>query len=135
MTSDTPEKKAGLIQRSKDLLDTAVGGLKGKDMNLLVDEFTSEMTLVAEGLSEDLIRTQQQVEQLSASQTLEEAERLVLAERLEELQRRVQTLEKGQEKALARKGTLTGVLRQITVIAAILAAAWVITALLKTFGG
>lgn len=135
MTSDTPEKKAGLIQRSKDLLDTAVGGLKGKDMNLLVDEFTSEMTLVAEGLSEDLIRTQQQVEQLSASQTLEEAERLLLAERLEELQRRVQTLEKGQEKALARKGTLTGVLRQITVIAAILAAAWVITALLKTFGG
>ena len=41
----------------------------------------------------------------------------------------------GPHLALARKGTLTGVLRQITVIAAILAAAWVITALLKTFGG
>ncbi len=135
MTPDTPEKKAGLIQRSKDLLDTAVGGLKGKDMNLLVDEFTSEMTLVAEGLSEDLTRAQQQLEQLSASQTLEESERLALGEQLQDLQRRVQTLEKGQEKAKARKGTLTSVLRQVTVIAAILAAAWVITALLKTFGG
>lgn len=135
MTQHPEEKKTNLVQRSRELLDTAVQGLKGRDLGVLVDEFTSEMTLVAEGLSEDLSRAQQDLAQLSAAHTIEEEGRRSLEERVNALQRRVDALEKKQDKQQQKRGTLTSVLRQVTVIAAILAGAWVITALLKTFGG
>ncbi len=48
MNPETDDKKGGLIRRSKELLDTAMGGLKGRDMNALMDEFTQEMTVVAD---------------------------------------------------------------------------------------
>jgi uncharacterized protein YlxW (UPF0749 family) len=130
-----PDKKQGIMQRSKDMLDTAVSGLKGRDMFALVDSFTSEMTLVAEGLSEDLQHTQQQVAQLGADQTIFSEDGLRVQEQIKQLQKRVETLENRHDKQTAKRGTLTGVLRQLTVIAAMIAAAWVITALLGTFGG
>jgi hypothetical protein len=129
------EKKQGIMQRSKDMLDTAVSGLKGRDMFALVDSFTSEMTLVAEGLSEDLQRTQQQLAQLGADQTIVSEDSLRVQEQIKQLQKRAEALEKRQDKQTAKRGTLTGVLKQVTVIAVIIAAAWVITALLGAFGG
>ena len=130
-----PEKRQGIMQRSRDMLDTAVSGLKGRDMLSLVDSFTSEMTLVAEGLSEDLQRVQQQLAQLGADQTIASEENLRLQVEIRQLQRRIEALEKKQDKQTQKRGILTGVLRQVTLIAAIIAAAWVITTLLRTFGG
>ncbi|NLD03358.1 MAG: hypothetical protein GX674_08615, partial [Clostridiales bacterium] len=75
MNPETDDKKGGLIRRSKELLDTAMGGLKGRDMNALMDEFTQEMTVVAEGLSEDLAFAQRDLAQLSAAQTILEETR------------------------------------------------------------
>ena len=123
------------MQRSRDMLDTAVSGLKGRDMLSLVDSFTSEMTLVAEGLSEDLQRVQQQLAQLGVDQTIASEENLRLQVEIRQLQRRIEALEKKQDKQTQKRGILTGVLRQVTLIAAIIAAAWVITTLLRTFGG
>ena len=136
LTADLqPEKRQGIIRRSRDILDTAVSGLKGKDMYTLVDSFTSEMTLVAEGLSEDLRHTQQQLALLDADQTITSEEIPRLESEIRQLQKRIDTLEKRQDKQTAKRGTLTGVLRQVTLIAAIIAAAWVLTALLKLIGG
>ena len=135
MPDAQPEKRQGIIQRSKDMLDTAVSGLKGKDMYTLVDSFTSEMTLVAEGLSDDLHQAQQQLAQLGADQTITSEETLRLEEEIRQMQKRIETLEKRQDKQTAKRGTLTSVLRQVTIIAVIIAAAWVITALLRAFGG
>ncbi len=130
-----PGKRQGIMQRSKDMLDSAVSGLKGRDMLTLVDEFTSEMTLVAEGLSEDLQHAREQLSQLGADQTIASEGSLRMAGEIQQLQKRVEALEKKQDRLTVKRGTLTGVLRQITVIAAIIAAAWVITALLGVFGG
>ena len=136
LTADLkPEKKQGIIRRSKDILDTAVSGLKGKDMYTLVDTFTSEMTLVAEGLSEDLRHTQQELALLAADQTIISEELPRLEGEIRQLQKRIETLEKRQDKQTAKRGTLSGVLRQVTIIAAIIASAWVITQLLKLIGG
>ncbi len=136
LTADLqPEKRQGIISRSKDMLDTAVSGLKGKDMYALVDTFTSEMTLVAEGLSEDLRHTQRQLALLEADQTIISEEIPRLEGEIRQLQKRIETLEKRQDKQTAKRGTLTGLLRQVTIIAAIIAAAWVVTELLKLIGG
>ena len=136
LTADLqPEKKQGIIRRSKDILDTAVSGLKGKDMYTLVDTFTSEMTLVAEGLSEDLRHTKQELALLAADQTIISEELPRLEGEIRQLQKRIETLEKRQDKQTAKRGTLSGVLRQVTIIAAIIAAAWVVTELLKLIGG
>ncbi|MHC1785939.1 MAG: hypothetical protein AB9880_02580 [Christensenellales bacterium] len=129
------DKRPGLIRRSREMLDTAVSGLRGHDMSTVVDEFTSEMTLVAEGLHQDLVRSQQELAQLSADQTILNEQALEREERILQLQRRLEALEKKQERQTAKRGTLTTILRQVTLIAAIIAAAWVITSLLKTFGG
>lgn len=131
-------KKSGLVERSKELIDSAVSSLKGKDMNALVEEYTQEVTLVLEGISSDLTELSEKEKLNAANQTiLEENVRSnarETADKLNALQKRVEALEKKTE-TKRQKGTVTGALKQVTWIAAILASAWVITALLRTFGG
>lgn len=131
-------KKSGLVERSKELIDSAVSSLKGKDMNALVEEYTQEVTLVLEGISSDLTELSEKEKLNAANQTiLEENVRSnarETADKLNALQKRVEALEKKTE-TKRQKGTVTGALKQATWIAAILASAWVITALLRTFGG
>lgn len=131
-------KKIGLVQRSKELLDSAVSTLKGQDMNALVEEYTQEVTLVLEGLSSDLNALTEKEEQLAANQTLmEESARTKAretAETLQTLQKRVEALEK-KIVAKREKASVSSVLKQVTWIAVILASAWVITAVLRIFGG
>ena len=134
MTQPQDDKKGTLLKRSKDLIDSAVTGLKGRDVGQLVDEYTQEMTLVAVGLSQDLSLAQQELQQLSASHTVSEARQEDFAQQLKQLNRRMDALEKRSALPKDKRG-LHAILRQITLIAAILAGAWVITALLKTFGG
>lgn len=138
MNPETDDKKSGLIKRSKELLDTAMGGLKGRDMNALVDEFTQEMTVVAEGLNEDLSIAQRDLAQLSAAQTILEESRAgdkrELSGRLDAVEKRLTALEKQRDKQQKRSG-LPQVLRQVTVIAAIIAGAWVLVTVLRLLGG
>jgi Flp pilus assembly protein TadB len=107
-------------------------------MNALMDEFTQEMTVVAEGLSEDLALAQRDLAQLSAAQTiLEEGrakDRRELSDRLDAIEKRLTALEKQREKG-QKRGGLSQVLRQVTVIAAIIAGAWVLVTVLNLLGG
>ena len=138
MIPQADDQKNGLIKKSKNLLDQAVSGLKGRDLNTLVDEFTQEMTVVAEGLSEELTVARHELAQLAASQTLLEEGRTEdmqgLEVRLNEIDKRLAALEKQREKQLKRSSFLQ-ILRQLTVISVIIAAAWVLVAVLKVLGG
>lgn len=127
-------KKIGLVQRSKELIDSAVSSLKGQDVNALVEEYTQEVTLVLEGMSSDFDALSEKNEQLAAQQTISEEKAREMAEALNALQKRIEALEK-KSADKRPKGTVTSVLKQVTWIAVILAAAWVITAVLRTFGG
>lgn len=133
------EKKAGLVQKSMDFLGNAVNSLKGRDLHQLIEEFTAEMTLVAEGLSDDQTRMKEETAQLSARQTiLEENGRALQGDvenTLRDMNKRLQEIERKVNNPKAPRATLSTILKQATWIAAILSAAWVITALLRTFGG
>ncbi len=138
MQREPEEKKSGLIKRSMELLDSAVGGLKGRDMNALMDEFTQEMTVVAEGLSEDLAVARRELSELSAAQTIQEEarakDRRDIQGRLDALESRLTALEKQREKQ-QKRGGLSQILTQVTVIAGIIAGAWVLVTVLKLLGG
>ena len=147
----TPPKK-DLVSSAKDFVNGVLSPLKGRDVGQMVEEFTSEMTLVAEGLSEDQQALRQRQEALSAAQTeMEEgflvrfreqqAENQALREQIKALREQEKALEKRLEKAeksaadkkLKRAEGLTGVLRQATWLAAILAGAWVLTTIIRLF--
>ena len=138
-----PEEKKDLIHSAKDFVNNIFQPLKGKDLNLAVEEFTSEMTLVIEGLSEDQERTAQQVDQLSARQTileesllsrLEETE-LALSDAQKEMKALQKKLEKAEkaaaDKKISKVSGFTGMLRQATWLVGIAVGGWIIVTLIN----
>lgn len=69
-----PEEKGGLVKATRDFFGNALSTVKGKDLSAMVEEFSSEMTLVAEGLSEDQARLHELYQSLSAQQTVDKNE-------------------------------------------------------------
>lgn len=140
-----PSGKKPLAQSAKDFVAGVFSPLKGRDVNQLVEDFTSEMTLVAEGLSEDQARLAQEQDKLSAQQTELEQQLLdrlhdaeVSAEELRKeidaLSARLDKAEKtARDKKLKKVEGLTGLLRQATWLAAILGGAWVLTTIINLF--
>lgn len=138
-----PEEKKDLIHSAKDFVNNIFQPLKGKDLNQAVEEFTSEMTLVIEGLSEDQERTAQQVDQLSARQTILEESLLSRLEETElalsDAQKEMKTLQKKLEKAekaaadkkISKVSGFTGMLRQATWLVGIAVGGWIIVTLIK----
>ena len=138
-----PEEKKDLIHSAKDFVNNIFQPLKGKDLNQAVEEFTSEMTLVIEGLSEDQEHTAQQVDQLSARQTileesllsrLEETE-LALSDAQKEMKALQKKLEKAEkaaaDKKISKVSGFTGMLRQATWLVGIAVGGWIIVTLIK----
>ena len=136
------EKLADIIRKPKELLGGAIKAIKGPDVQQLVETFTGEMTVVVEGLYDDQMRLRKEVEALvalqeSLSQRMDDGREETqakceqslkeLASRLAELQKRVQALEANKGK----QGKKIGVLSQVTVLAAIVAGAWIIVTLLN----
>lgn len=136
------EKLANIIRKPRELIGGALQALKGPDVQNLVESFTSEMTVVTEGLYDDQMRLRKEVEELAAQQAilarqvLEGREELQLkceqslkdmAARLSDTQKRLQALEAGKSK----QGKKNGILSQVTVLAAIVAGAWIIVTLLN----
>ena len=68
------EEKPSLVKATRDFFGNALSTVKGKDLSALVEEFSSEMTVVAEGLSEDQARLHELYQSLSAQQTIDKAE-------------------------------------------------------------
>lgn len=141
---DAPQKKA-VAQSARAFVSGVLSPLKGKDMSRLVEDFTAEMTLVAEGLSEDQQRLREQTDSLSAAQTLqEEATRRSLSAQADKiaaqekeialLKSRLDRVEKAlnEKKAKGKRlDGLTGALRQATWLVGLLAGAWVATTLIR----
>ena len=132
------------LSKPAQLWHSAVKAVRGGNTDRLVEEFTAEMTLVAEGLAEDQSRLrdavmqlgvqQDRAEQRAASETealesmLREAQRDADA-RMDTLSRRMDALErKLQERS--KHSREHAVLDRVTLIVSIAAGAWVLTALI-----
>jgi len=131
--------KKNIVQSARDFVAGALSPLKGKDVSQMVETFTSEMTLVAEGLSEDQVRLQQQQDRMDGQLTEAEEALSLARNEIRELKRNVEALEERldkaeksiKEKKLKKSERLTGLLRQATWLAAIVAGAWVIVTLVN----
>ena len=90
------------------LWDGALKMVKGENTNQLIEQFTAEMTLVAEGLCEDQTKD------------------------LTELRSRLSPLEKQAAKPQVKeKKKATSVIRDLTWLVGIAAAAWVIVTIIN----
>ena len=131
-----------LLKKPKELINQAVSAIKGPDVETLVEEFTSEMTLVAEGLCEDQQRLRRELEEVKnhrktdLASTQSRQDQLLnrisqwereTDDRLKALSARVDQLEKKQPKT---RGAAS-VIRQATLLAAIVCGSWVVVTLLN----
>ncbi|MGI6696842.1 MAG: hypothetical protein ACOX6O_11505 [Christensenellales bacterium] len=129
-----PQNKDTFIKRSREFIQGAVDSFTGKDLPVLVEDFTREMTIVAEGLAEDQALLADSLRRQGEGQD-QLAEKMRQAERrLNDLERKVVDIQKKLERKKENRPGLSQILKQATWLAGILAAAWVITTLLKTFG-
>lgn len=148
-------EEKGLTTGAKKLWDNAVKVVRGDNTNEVIEEFTSEMTLVAEGLCEDQSKLRQAMDTLATqqdrrSQKLEsdlQAMDRVLVEnqrmldtQMSDLDRRMKALEKQQQALLQIKEEknkqdkgLTALMRQATTLVSIIAGAWVLVTILRLF--
>ncbi|MBQ7656872.1 MAG: hypothetical protein IJI53_01600 [Clostridia bacterium] len=145
LSVETEEPKKNLAQSAKEFMTGVFNPLKGKDLSQLVEDFTSEMTLVAEGLSEDQQKLFQETDKLSAQQTeLEqrlldglhdaEVENKDLRKEVQSLTARLDKAEKLiSEKKLKKSDGIASILRQATWLVAIFSAAWVIVTIIRAF--
>lgn len=121
------------------LWNQALKVVKGDSTSELVEQFTQEMTLVAEGLCEDQARLRKAVDGLirdadSQKQKSEQDYQDVLRQ-LDELSRRIAALEKPavKEKKKGRFALGADMFSRLTVLAAIVCGAWVIVTILRLF--
>ena len=147
-----PMSEEKTVSKPKSLWSSALKVVKGDDTNQLVEAFTAEMTLVAEGLCEDQARLRKAVDELAAEgdrvsqRTKSEVEALEttiqenqrdLDRRLDELSRRIdamETREKAVKNAPKKKSLMPeGLIPQLTVLASIIAGAWVLVTILNLF--
>lgn len=131
------------------LWNQALKVVKGDSMSEMVEQFTQEMTLVAEGLCEDQARLRKAVDGLireadgqraKSEQDYQELLRQLsdsqkeTKSRLDELSRRISVLEKPAPKA--QKGIFnlgTDVISRVTLLAGIVCGTWLIVTILKLF--
>lgn len=132
------------VSKPLQLWNNAVKAVKGENTGALVEQFTAEMTLVAEGLCEDQARLRQAMEDVRRAQdalsqqmqseqsvmesTLREQQRDV-DRRLQEIERRLSALEKSRPQPRKR----AGVLDQATLLAGIVCGTWLIVTILQMF--
>ncbi|MBR4360540.1 MAG: hypothetical protein IKP32_07980 [Clostridia bacterium] len=135
----------GLKQSAKNFMNGVLAPLKGRDVGQLVEEYTSQMTLVAEGLSEDQEKLTRENEKLAAQQTQLEQQMLdglhdadvtadELRKQLNALEKRLDKAEKLiQDKKVKKVEGFTGLLRQATWLAAVIVGGWIIVTIINFF--
>lgn len=133
------------VSKPKQLWNSALKAVKGDSTQQLVEDFTAEMTLVAEGLCEDQARLRQSVEDTRREQdrsaqhvdselqalesTLQEHQRET-ERRLKDMGRRLAALE---SRAPQRNGKQPGLMRQTTVLVGMVCITVLLVAVLKLF--
>ncbi|MBQ6400244.1 MAG: hypothetical protein IJI21_09030 [Clostridia bacterium] len=142
------EEKTTVAQMPKKLWDGALKMVKGDDTAQLIEQFTAEMTLVAEGLCEDQSRLRQDTERMATEEDrriqklesridmLENAldeERRERDRELTETRNRLAALERKAEQTdkKDKKGEKRNIIRDVTILVGIAAGAWIIVTLLN----
>jgi len=134
-------------QKKPTLWDGALKMVKGENTNQLIEQFTAEMTLVAEGLCEDQTKLRREVDDMTTQedrriQKLEsridlletslDEERKAHEKDLTELRGRLSTLEKQAAKQPGKEKRKAGsIIRDLTWLVGIAAAAWVIVTIIN----
>ena len=140
------EKKA-VTEKPKKIWDGALKMVRGENTSQLIENFTAEMTLVAEGLCEDQSMLRREVDrivtqedrriqalqsQIEAVETSLEEERKAHDRDVTELRNRLAVLEKKAESKTTREKSRKGnIIRDLTILVAIASAAWVIVTLVN----
>ena len=136
-------------QKKPTLWDGALKMVKGENTNQLIEQFTAEMTLVAEGLCEDQTKLRREVDDMTTQedrriQKLEsridlletslDEERKAHDKDVTELRNRLSTLEKQAVKTPAKEKKKAGtIIRDLSWLVGIAAAAWVIVTVINAF--
>ena len=139
LTTEKPKKTT--------LWDGALKMVKGENTNQLIEQFTAEMTLVAEGLCEDQTKLRREVDDMITQedrriQKLEsridlletslEEEKKAHDKDVTELRTRLAAVEKQAAKTPAKeKKRAGGIIRDLTWLVGIAAAAWVIVTIIN----
>ena len=136
------------VSKPRQLWDSAVKAVKGGGTEQLIETFTAEMTLVAEGLCEDQTNLRRELAQVrSLAEKLEaraDNEQEVLDttlrehqketdRRLDELSRRLNARESKASKLEGKQKREKNLISQLTLLAGIIAGAWVIVTVLNLF--
>ena len=141
------EEKTLTEKPKKTLWDGALKMVKGENTNQLIEQFTAEMTLVAEGLCEDQTKLRREVDEMTTQedrriQKLEsridlletslEEERKAHDRDVTELRNRLSPLEKQASKQPVKEKKKAGsIIRDLTWLVGIAAAAWVIVTIIN----
>ncbi len=136
-----------LAEKPKKLWDGALKMVKGENPSQLIEQFTAEMTLVAEGLCEDQTKLRREVDQMMGQEdqriqklqakidlleTSLDEERNAHDSDLTELRNRLASLEKQSAKAPSQdKKKSRTIIRDLTWLVGIAAAAWIIVTVLN----
>lgn len=145
--TELAEKKNSAAEKPKKLWDGALKMVRGDNTAQLIENFTAEMTLVAEGLCEDQTTLRREVDRMiteedrriQALQTkLDAAESSLEEERrshdrdVTELRNRLAALEKkANSQPVKEKNRKGNIIRDLTLLVAIAAGAWVVVTLLN----
>ena len=145
------EEKTLTAEKTKKptLWDGALKMVKGENTNQLIEQFTAEMTLVAEGLCEDQTKLRKEVDGLMTQEdqriqklqsridlleTSLEEERKAHDKDVTELRNRLSLLEKQAAKTPAKDRKKAGtIIRDLTWLVGIAAGAWIIVTILNVF--
>lgn len=134
--------------KPRQLWTNALRAVKGGNTDQLVEQFTAEMTLVAEGLCDDQGRLRKEVEAIRAEQdrlsqrlqSEQQAQESTLLEtqrdfdrRLDELTRRLTAVEGKLNAKPPKEKKTANLVSQLTVLAGIIAGAWIIVTVLNLF--
>ena len=140
-------EKTTQTEKPKKIWDGALKMVRGENTSQLIENFTAEMTLVAEGLCEDQSTLRRDVDKMiteedrriqSLQSKIDETENSLEEERrahdrdITELRNRIAALEKkANSKPVKEKIRKGNIIKDLTILVAIAATAWVIVTLLN----
>ena len=134
-------------KKPRTLWESALKVVKSDSTEQLVEQFTAEMTLVAEGLYDDQARLKREMEGLRQEQdrlsqrvgSEQQAQEAALMEaqrdldrRLDDFARRLSAME-AKLSAKPKKMKMDGLVGQLTVLACIVCGSWVLVTILNLF--
>lgn len=139
------EEKTLTADKPRNLWNGALKMVKGENTHQLIEQFTAEMTLVAEGLCEDQSKLRREVDGMMSQEDsriqkltsrVELLENALEEERrnhdtdVTELRNRLSSLEKKANKQPGREKR-SNIIRDLTVLVGIAAGAWIVVTVLN----